>query len=85
MTLDDARKNCVIASFDSDSDVKSYTLAAVEGGVVENRDDEKNETGYWLLFCLRFIAERASRRGKRPTSGARLPRSWVSSRSNARA
>jgi hypothetical protein len=42
VTLDDAHKNCVLAGFDSDSDVRSYTLGAVEGGVVKNRDDEKN-------------------------------------------
>jgi hypothetical protein len=40
--LDDAHKDCVLAGFDPKSDVRSYTLGAVEGGVVKNRDDEKN-------------------------------------------
>jgi hypothetical protein len=40
--LDENRDNCVIAGFDSGTDVKSYTMAAVQGGVVKNRDGQRN-------------------------------------------
>jgi hypothetical protein len=42
VTLDRAHANCVVAGFTSGTDVRSFTLGAVEGGVVENRDREQN-------------------------------------------
>ena len=56
VTLDDAHENCVIAGFRAGTDVRSYTLGAIEGGVVKNRDDEKN------------IADSAPLRGGRSVS-----------------
>ena len=56
VTLDDAHENCVIAGFSAGTDVRSYTLAEIEGGVVKNRDDEKN------------IADSAPLRGGRSVS-----------------
>jgi hypothetical protein len=40
--LDESRSHCVLVGFASGSDLKSYTIAAVEGGVVKNRDGQKN-------------------------------------------
>ncbi|MDA0162596.1 hypothetical protein OM076_20145 [Solirubrobacter ginsenosidimutans] len=40
--LDENHDNCVIAGFENGTDLKSYTVAAVEGGVVKNRDGQKN-------------------------------------------
>jgi hypothetical protein len=40
--LDENHNDCVIAGFPSGTDVKSYTMAAVQGGVVKNRDGQKN-------------------------------------------
>jgi hypothetical protein len=45
VTLDDGRKHCVLAGFESGTDLRSSTLGAVEGGVVENRDHKKNIAG----------------------------------------
>jgi hypothetical protein len=40
--LDEDRDHCVVAGFEEGSDLKSYTTASVEGGVVKNRDDQRN-------------------------------------------
>jgi len=40
--LDENHNDCVIAGFDSGADLKSYTMAVVQGGVVKNRDGQKN-------------------------------------------
>jgi hypothetical protein len=40
--LDENRDRCVIAGFASGTDLKSYTIAEVQGGVVKNRDGQKN-------------------------------------------
>ncbi len=40
--LDENRDNCAVAGFESGTDLKSYTVAAVQGGVVKNRDGQKN-------------------------------------------
>jgi hypothetical protein len=40
--LDENHNDCVIAGFPSGTDVKSYTIAAVQGGVVKNRDGQQN-------------------------------------------
>jgi hypothetical protein len=40
--LDENRDHCVIAGFDSGTDMKSYTTAQVLGGVVKNRDGQRN-------------------------------------------
>jgi hypothetical protein len=42
VTLDHAHAECVIAGFTAGTDLRSFTLGAVEGGVVANRDGEKN-------------------------------------------
>jgi hypothetical protein len=47
VTLDNGRKHCVLAGFESGTDLRRHTLGAVEGGaveggVVENRDRKQN-------------------------------------------
>ena len=65
--LDDSRDNCVLAGFDSKSDVRSYTLGAVEGGVVKNRDDEKN-----IADSVKLDGGRSTSTGNGRTSGPDL-------------
>jgi hypothetical protein len=40
--LDENRDDCVIAGFQAGTDLKGYTVAAVLGGVVKNRDGQRN-------------------------------------------
>ncbi len=72
--LDENRDNCAVAGFESGTDLKSYTLAAVQGGVVKNRDGQKN------------IADTASLEGARTsnnrTAGPDLVRVKVSQNLN---
>jgi hypothetical protein len=42
VTLDRGHANCVVAGFTTGTDVRSFTLGAVEGGVVANRDRQQN-------------------------------------------
>lgn len=40
--LDQTRDHCVLAGFSAGTDLKGYTVAAVLGGVVKNRDGQRN-------------------------------------------
>jgi hypothetical protein len=55
--LDENNTDCVIAGFSAGTDLKGYTVAAVEGGVVTNRDGQRN------------VADTAALQNGRSTSG----------------